>query len=319
MATGGPFTLSGGAFQPQLVFTSLAPFPSGPYSHSAQSYFDFSENGSVTDVAAGGSGLFAFAETHGTSHGEIFLADSTGLHSPPLSNPQASYENPAMAATNPQFVFFEALDLIASARDIVFRPANILTFVGTPTRLPAIVNSFREESQPAVTADGRYLAFVRDAGTFGDYLFVWDSQTQTLLNPNGVQLGGFTVDTRRRGGSVSLYTKPVLKGATISSSGTVTLSLVSTSSVGILVQRIVGRTEILMQPAYELEPVGRVPLGTSRTQPRSTTEATGAQSEAGPCPGPWTAVGGLNTPRAVEGTIALELGRPHRLVIADRR
>ena len=218
-----------------------------------------------------------------------------------------------MAATNPQFVFFEALDLIASARDIVFRPANILTFVGTPTRLPAIVNSFREESQPAVTADGRYLAFVRDAGTFGDYLFVWDSQTQTLLNPNGVQLGGFTVDTRRRGGSVSLYTKPVLKGATISSSGTVTLSLVSTSSVGILVQRIVGRTEILMQPAYELEPVGRVPLGTFPAG-NSRVEWDLAVDDEPLEPGEY-----LVTPRAVEGTIALELGRPHRLVIADRR
>ena len=93
------------------------------------------------------------------------------------------------------------------AGDIAFRPATTSTFLGPPTVLPAIVNSPADESQPALTADGRYLAFVRHGADGHDRLFIWDSQTQTLLNGKGVDLGAMTSHDV---GSVSLYSKLIL-------------------------------------------------------------------------------------------------------------
>ena len=45
------------------------------------------------------------------------------------------------------------------------------------------------------------------------------------------------------------------------SAGTVNATLQLASSIGIFVQRIVGKTKLLGRRAYELETVGRVPLG----------------------------------------------------------
>ena len=119
-----------------------------------------------------------------------------------------------MAATNPSIVVFDQRSVSAGgsvgAGDIAFRPATTSTFLGPPTVLPAIVNSPADESQPALTADGRYLAFVRHGADGHDRLFIWDSQTQTLLNGKGVDLGAMTSHDV---GSVSLYSKLILVGA----------------------------------------------------------------------------------------------------------
>ena len=73
------------------------------------------------------------------------------------------------------------------------------------------MNTAFDERQPALTPDERYLAFVRDGRGNHASLFMWDSQTQTLLNPVGVDLGA-NADTNRDVGSVSLFFHPLIKG-----------------------------------------------------------------------------------------------------------
>jgi hypothetical protein len=151
-----------------------------------------------------------------------------------------------------------------------------------------------------------------------DRLFVWDGQTQTLLNANGVDLG--LIDTSNRGGAVSIYSKPAIRNSTIilsdvqtaTPTGTVTGTLTQTSRVGILVQRILGKTKSLGRKAYEVEPVGRFPLGEfpkGRLRTHWDLTVDGQKLE----PGRY-----LVTLRAVDGDIALELGRPRVLRIPKR-
>ena len=92
-----------------------------------------------------------------------------------------------------------------------------------------------------------------------DRLFVWDSQTQTLLNAQGVDLGAMT---SRDVGSVSLYTQLILVTPGINPGGLITLQLKAPSGIGIVVQRILGRHRVLGRQAFRLGPARRVPLGT---------------------------------------------------------
>lgn len=92
-----------------------------------------------------------------------------------------------------------------------------------------------------------------------DRLFVWDSQTRIFLNPNGINLG--VRDSHGACGSASIYLESILTSSVILQNGNVNATLLSASSVGIFVQRIVGRTRVLGRKAFQLETVGRVPLG----------------------------------------------------------
>jgi len=321
VVTGGPFLLRDASYYPQVTLTDLQSFPTGPFPHSTQ-VFEYRRNNPslrVENLAMGGGNLLAFTVTDifpFTAH--LFLTrigpgGLEGLFSK-ISDSEATFSQPAMAATSPQVVLFE------NKRDILFRPAAISSFAGTPTKLPPLVNSSSDfESQPALTADGRYVAFVRHSDSDGhDRLFVWDSQTQTLLNANGVDLG--LIHTRNRGGAVSVYTKLAILNNTIILSGlqtatltgTVTANLTQTSRVGILVQRILGKTKSLGRKAYEVETVGRFPLGEfPEGRLRTTWDLTvdGQKLE----PGRY-----LVTLRSVEEDIALELGRPRVLRIPKR-
>ncbi len=141
--------------------------------------------------------------------------------------------------------------------DIEFRPGTPDGFLGTPIPLPTIVNSPLDESQPAVTADGRYVAFVRHGNDGHDRLFLWDTVTQLLVNPAGVDLGAFT---SRDVGNVSLYTRTLLFVPRLVLDQ-VTLTLAHSAGVGILVQRIVGRHMVLFRHEFKLRAAGRIPLG----------------------------------------------------------
>ena len=194
--------------------------------------------------------------------------------------------------------------------DIAFRPATLAGFPGTPTRVLGGVSTSAEESQPALTSDARYLAFVRGGTGGNDRLFVWDPLTQTMLNSNGVDLG--LQDTSSRCGSLSLYTRSLIGSSVISRTGTVNATLVSAASIGIFVQRIVGKTEVLGRKAYELETVGRFPLGMYGAGNVFTHWDFEVDGEPLP-PGKY-----LVTLRAVEGDVVRELGEPQVLRIHDR-
>jgi hypothetical protein len=134
---------------------------------------------------------------------------------------------------------------------------------------------------------------------------VWDSLTQTLLNPAGVDLGA-GADGNRDVGSVSLFTKPIVKTTSLVPGGLVTVGLTGPSGIGIVVQRILGTHRVLGKRGYKLGPARRVPLGTfkkGRHGIRWDLKVNGRRL----APGRY-----LVTVRAVTPKVVVrELGRPH--------
>jgi hypothetical protein len=134
------------------------------------------------------------------------------------------------------------------------------TTTGSPiTQLPAIVDApGATEEEPEFTNDGRYLGFVRIVSG-RNRLFVWDTQTQLLVNNAGVDVGPANAEVD---GSVALTNSTsVIQSSAIVASGAINLHLVSSSAIGIIVQKVVGRTTVLGHSAPKLTFVGRVPLG----------------------------------------------------------
>src|SRR3954468_11239671 len=130
-----------------------------------------------------------------------------------------------------------------------------------PAALP-LLNSPLDESHPAITADGRYIGFIRlDADGVHSRAFVWDTGTQTLIDDEGTDLGQIHLTDR---GNLSIFSRPLIKFTRVSPSGFVTFIALSDTGVGILVQRIVGRHKLFGKTVPVLKPVGRVPLGVFR-------------------------------------------------------
>jgi hypothetical protein len=260
--TGRPMSAgaTGGGNQ-ELTFTGVG-FPSGSHSHGALAVAGTVPGSGRTDQTAhpGFNGFLAqFVFDDGRPSGVMFI------DGPPvdlLTNNNESYGHPAMQAGNTApFVLFDARKVSSNGAlgpgDIEFRPGTPDGFLGTPSLLPAIVDSPHDESQPAVTADGRYIAFVRHGGDGHDRLFLWDTDTQLLLDPAGVDLGAIT---SRAVGNVSLYTKNLFAGAHLMIDQAA-VTLAASAGVGILVQRIVGRHTVLGRHEFKLRNVGRIPLG----------------------------------------------------------
>ena len=310
-------------FTPRVTLTSLASFPSGPFSRSSLSLSRvYPSQGFVESVAAGGNNLFALhVRPDRRLRGEIALAELGGSSSAVVRSATFGYSRPALAASNPSQVVFVERDQTVSSNtpgNIVFRPATISGFAGTPTRLPPSVSStFEDESLPALTANGRYLGFVRNFRSDAardDRLFVWDTVTQTFLNPNGINLGFRGSDSLCA--SASIYQETILTSGVITNAGNVNATLTLASSIGIFVQRIVGKTRVLGKKAYELETVGRVPLGAYGAGNVFTQWDFAVNGEP-LSPGRY-----LVTLRAVddvgEGPVARELGEPQVLRIDER-
>jgi len=324
--TGRRFPALLGFAYPRVFLTSVGGLTSGPFSHEtlAATRFNYRNPGVVNDVAVGGGNRFVMEV--GGLLGSLVLnsrsggGGSGGVINPPtissslpLRSASADYSQAALAADDGQRVYFKQRLVVGGVfqdGDIAFRPATTLAdFPGTPTRVLGGVSTSAEESQPALTSDARYLAFVR--GTFGanDRLFVWNPLTQTMLNPNGVDLG--LRDSSSSCGSLSLYTRSVLSSGVISRTGNVNATLLQASSIGIFVQRILGKTEVDGQKGYELETVGRFPLG-SYGEGNVFTQWDFTVDGAPLPPGRY-----LVTLRAVEGTIVRELGESQVLRIGE--
>jgi hypothetical protein len=137
-----------------------------------------------------------------------------------------------------------------------------------PTVLPGIVNTLNaSETRPEFSFDGRYLGFVRQIKTADPRLFVWDTDTQLLVNPDGVDLGptsgtvqGFLNDD----GNVAIGNAPLILNSAILANGFISFNLASFSNIGIIVQKVIGHTRVLGRPAPRLRFIGRVPLGRFR-------------------------------------------------------
>jgi hypothetical protein len=247
--------------------TNLASFPNGPFVHGEDRAND--EWSGDHSIASGGTAnpsasrdllLFGMGDP-----GQRFqyLTQRGGASGRPLQSCCLGFTHGAIAADAPTIALFAQRELDVSdparaAGQLVLRPATVGGLAaGPPSLLPAIVNTSADEGLPALSPDERYVGFVRASGLNGR-LFVWDSQTQTLLNPAGVDLGAIGHFGPL---NLSLTYQPLLVASRVSTSGTVGATLLQASGVGLLVQRIVGRHRVLGHRAFKLRKVGRVPLG----------------------------------------------------------
>ncbi len=102
------------------------------------------------------------------------------------------------------------------------------------------------------------------------FLFVWDTETQTLVNPAGIDVGDVFVGSPLQNAEIeipnlSLYELAVFtRPGTITSTGTANFTIVHDSEVGILVQRVVRHHKLFGRTVPTLHAVGRVPLGMFR-------------------------------------------------------
>jgi WD40 repeat protein len=186
------------------------------------------------------------------------LADPSGGI---VADPSRQFAEPTVGGPGGQVMVFTSTPVGAPiAAQLPSRSKLVsLTLLDGPqiTDLPAAVNAPNASvSNPAFSRDGRYLAFVR--GGPGSRLFIWDTQTQLLLNPQGVPASPDVTE-----GEIALEVRAVFTGTDLTA-GAVGFALARGSGTGLLVQRIVGRRRLLGRRAPKLRKVGRVPLGKFR-------------------------------------------------------
>jgi hypothetical protein len=256
----GSTVATGELFQggfPSLTLTTLAPLAHAQFTPP----YSFTEPNGVTAEPNLGGGLVAYVESRQGTLDELILGRlADGKTSTPLARPDRLYTHPAIGSPGgvPTVLFSQTPITGSQQADIAFRPADPVAFPGTPTLLPATVNTGASETRPAFTPDGRYVGFIRQGADGHDRIFAWDSQTQTLVDPAGADLGAQTA--RTRGSNLSLYTKSLFLFTRVDP-GRVQFELAQASGVGILVQRIAGSHKLFGKTVPTLEPVGRVPLG----------------------------------------------------------
>jgi hypothetical protein len=257
-----------GALQSSYTETSVTNFPSGPFPHriSRAGGADSSAAGTTLAFVPFGTNRLAFATAYqaGGSPGRITVRQGTA--SATLADTTRRFANPTVSTTLGVVVFESAPAASPFETKLVFRPLN--GFATSPTTaLPSVVNAAGENvSNPTFTRDGRYLVFHRRTSSgFRSRFYVWDTQTQLLLNRDGVSggpsatVGGFALELRRVLANNAVLSSGGLTGFTASQGG----------PVGLLIQRIIGRHKLLGHTAPKLATAGRVPLG-SFTRGRHT-------------------------------------------------
>jgi hypothetical protein len=253
-----------GALQGSVTETDVTNFPNGPFAHRVvpAGGADSTAAGRTLQPVPFGSNLLAFGTdfASGGSPGRITvqgpggattLSDAThGLAKPTISEPAGAVVFESTPAATP-FV-----------TKLVFRPLAGVA-AAAPIELPRLVNaSGTSVRAPTFTRDGRYLVFARQDNpgfsTGFARLFIWDTQTQLLVNPTGT--GRFPAPDFTDG-AIALEIRRVLTTNTILANGSLRFGLATGSTTGLLVQRIVGRHNLLGRTAPRLKNAGRVPLG----------------------------------------------------------
>lgn len=254
--------------QSSFTETDVTNFPAGPFPHTivAAGGADSTRPGRTLQPTPLAPGRFAFAiHEAGTNppNGRITVRNAAGATT--LSDPPRQFFSPTISHPANVVVFQQRriTELNFADFTLVFR--SLSNFAAGPTvSLPGLINAPSAQLEvPEFSPDGRYLAFIRRPIVNNDFdgrLFVWDTQTQLLLNPNGHReptgVNPTVVDS-----GLAVQVTPVFRTAALGLN-TATFTLAQTSRVGILVQRIVGTTRVLGRRAPKLRLVGRVPLGT---------------------------------------------------------
>jgi hypothetical protein len=198
----------------------------------------------------------------------IVLGQLDGHAARPLLSNTVQYSHPTVGSPGRvPTVLFEESSPQGTSIGLASRPALPLSsFSGPPMPLAGVNTS--NSLDPAFTSDGRYIGFLRRFPAAADwFLFVFDTQTQTLINPAGVDVGDISLESKQGNPeplaeNLGLYELTVFQGpGTITTAGTVNFHLLQGSAVGILVQRVVGHHKLFGRTVPTLEAVGRVPLG----------------------------------------------------------
>ena len=242
---------------PSFTQTDVTNFPNGPFPHQIVAEGPGTTSpGRTSQPDVAGGGVFAFRI--GFDDGRSSLVVRTGVTTT-ISDPLgASLARPTISRSDDVLVF----ERDTAERKLFFRPLDGLLTTNTP--FPALVDApgVREE-QPSFSPDGRFMAFLR-GNNFVQNLFVLDTQTQLLLNPQGVSVSGTGTQNQNAlhfsEGAIDLNVTPVILNSGIFSSNVV-FTLSTNSGIGIIVQRITGTTRFLGRKAPKLKLVGRVPLG----------------------------------------------------------
>jgi Tol biopolymer transport system component len=245
------------ALQATYTEIDVQGFPGGPFPKTivaAGGLDSTSEGRTLQPTAFGVSGL-AIGIQHtatGGPPGRVTVRTADGATT--LSETANTLADPTVSPSMGVVVYVRSS---SSQSRLVFRPLSGIASAPT-SELPALVNAAgMNVTLPQFSSDGRYLAFVRRSPTGGfARLFVWDTATQLLLKPDGVDVQIPSVGE----GAIALEVRSVL-GPSSLVSGQVQFTLVQASRVGIIVQRIVGTTRVLGHKAPRLRLVGRVPLG----------------------------------------------------------
>lgn len=267
--TGGRYRDEGnGHFRPYVVGTDVTSFPNGPFAHvDYDQGVSFTHDGFVEQVFAAGSSTgdrIAF-QARPAALGDLALDTLTAppglqghFRSPPAG---ASFSHPTIGSPDgaPTILFDERGGPNDQGADLRFLPVDPASFLGAHAAALS-VDTGSDESRPAFTPDSRYVVFVRTGSDSHDRLLAWDSETQTLVNGAGVDLGP-ALQGDLVAGSPSLYMKPVFTLASVSRFGFVNFNLLTPTPVGILVQRVVGHHTLFGRRVPKLKLVGRVPLG----------------------------------------------------------
>ena len=260
-----------------VYFTTLSNFPTGPFAQSAFTRFFSNTCQLFNPVQSGplptGTGsirlaaatLRQFTPATPTGFSDITILNFNRV----LSSATADYSDPSIGSPGgvATLLFGESS---SQGQSVVSIPAPLTASsdIGPPQPVPGI--NFTNGMDPTITPDGRYVGFLRSfPGKSGWFLFVWDTTTQTLLNPQGVNVGDVTFRDIHNQRSPDIF-GPYLYEITafrspgsIAASGTVTFALAATSAVGILVQRVVGHHRLFGRRVPTLRVVGHVPLGLS--------------------------------------------------------
>lgn len=296
--------------------TSLANFPSGPFPHTIRRDTNFASNSHprTSQPAVTPSGVVAvgFNKFLATGNGDSIVVESGG-RSRMITDPD-SVERPAPSDPNHVIVFERGA--FGSLSRLRFRTldAGGLPGSSTFTVSGAVDGTGDLQAHPAFSPDGRYLVFLALQPDDSTRLFAFDTGTQLLLNPSGVDVGALPfVGLQGLDGNMSVRATFVLGPTRVALNGslaTVSFLLNQSFGVGILVQRIVGHHQLLGRRVPRLRTIGRVPFGRFARGHRHVSwhlRVNGKRLR----PGKY-----LVTARALtrKGVVS-ELGKPHRLTV----
>jgi hypothetical protein len=259
VATGETFRTIQGELFPGLTLTTVSASPFSRDQHATR--YSLAATGITKDPVLSGRTIAFRLEQAGT-HGQIVVGHRDDFSTHPLADAGFDYEHPALGSPDgtPLLVYDRR-----AVTGTTFQPGDIVfssysSAIGPSASLPSLIDTSLDESRPAFTTDSRYLGCIRRGRDGHERVFVFDNETQTLINEAGADLG-LSVGATRDIGNLSLYVRPLIKASGLTQAGVVTFNVLDPTGIGILVQRVVGTHKLFGKSVPKLAPVGRVPLG----------------------------------------------------------